>query len=117
MSRIRTDANCSLHRPPPMPRIRILKRKNNLRHCAFVPLCLCVVLAFLLTPGITFAQIQPPNDYSDGKSWLCRPDRHDACDVDLTTTIIAPDGKLTRESFFADPKSPIDCFYVYPTVS
>jgi hypothetical protein len=58
-----------------------------------------------------------PNDYSDGKSWLCRPDRHDACDVDLTTTIIAPDGKLTRETFSADPKAPIDCFYVYPTVS
>jgi hypothetical protein len=67
--------------------------------------------------GNAFGQSPPPNDYGDAKSWLCRPDRHDACDVDLTTTIVAADGKLTRENFSADPKSPIDCFYVYPTVS
>ena len=59
-----------------------------------------------------------PNDYNDEASWLCRPGRTgDACDVDLTTTIVAADGTLTRETFSADPKAPIDCFYVYPTVS
>lgn len=58
-----------------------------------------------------------PNDYSKAESWLCRPGQHDACDVDLTTTIIAPDGKLTRETWATDPNAPIDCFYVYPTVS
>jgi hypothetical protein len=59
-----------------------------------------------------------PNDYRDEKSWLCRPGRKgDACDVDLTTTVVAADGTLTRETFTADPKTPIDCFYVYPTVS
>jgi hypothetical protein len=77
---------------------------------------LCFI-ACVLAAGTVSAQAPQPNDYSDGKSWLCRPDRHDACDVDLTTTIIAPDGKLTREAFSADPKAPIDCFYVYPTVS
>lgn len=59
-----------------------------------------------------------PNDYKDDASWLCRPGRTgDACDVDLTTTIVAADGTLTRETFTPDPKAPIDCFYVYPTVS
>ena len=59
-----------------------------------------------------------PNDYADEQSWLCRPGRKgDACDVDLTTTVVAADGTLTRETFAADPKAPIDCFYVYPTVS
>jgi DUF3089 family protein len=58
-----------------------------------------------------------PNNYGDGKSWLCRPGRHDACAVDLTTTIVAADGRLTQEKWTADPKAPIDCFYVYPTVS
>ena len=59
-----------------------------------------------------------PNDYRDDKSWLCRPGRKgDACDVDLTTTVIAADGTMTREAWSADPKAPIDCFYVYPTVS
>jgi hypothetical protein len=63
-----------------------------------------------------FAQAPQPNDYSDGKSWLCKPGRHDACDVDLTTTVVAG-GKLSQENFAADPNAPIDCFYVYPTVS
>ena len=56
-------------------------------------------------------------DYSDGKTWLCRPGRQDACAIDLTTTVIAADGTFTRETFAPDPKAPIDCFYVYPTVS
>jgi hypothetical protein len=58
-----------------------------------------------------------PNDYADGKNWLCRPGREDACAVDLATTVVAADGKLTREAWKADPNAPIDCFYVYPTVS
>ncbi len=59
-----------------------------------------------------------PNDYSDDKTWLCRPGRKgDACDVDLTTTVVAADGSLTREAFTPNPKAPVDCFYVYPTVS
>jgi len=58
-----------------------------------------------------------PNDYSDAKYWLCRPGRHDACDTDLTTTVIAADGKMGRETWTADANAPIDCFYVYPTVS
>ena len=64
--------------------------------------------------------VQQPNDYGNRKSWLCRPGRpgsKDACDVDLTTTVVAADGTLTRETWTADPNAPIDCFYVYPTVS
>ncbi len=57
------------------------------------------------------------NDYSDGKTWLCRPRRQDACAVDLTTTVVAANGKMTRERWASNPKAPIDCFYVYPTVS
>jgi len=60
---------------------------------------------------------QARNDYSAPQTWLCRPGRQDACAVDLSTTIVAADGKLTRENFSANPEAPIDCFYVYPTVS
>ena len=60
--------------------------------------------------------VQP--DYKDDTAWLCRPGRQgDACDVDLTTTVVAADGALTRETFTPDPNAPVDCFYVYPTVS
>ncbi|HYM22972.1 MAG TPA: DUF3089 domain-containing protein [Vicinamibacterales bacterium] len=65
------------------------------------------------------AEAPKPNDYSDPKTWLCRPGRKDdACgSVDETTTIVAADGKLTRETWRANPNAPIDCFYVYPTIS
>jgi Protein of unknown function (DUF3089) len=57
------------------------------------------------------------NDYGNPDSWLCRPGRQDACAVDLTTTVIAANGKMKRETWTANPNAPIDCFYVYPTVS
>ena len=57
------------------------------------------------------------NDYALGANWLCRPGRSDSCTRDLTTTVIATDGALSRESWKSNPDAPIDCFYVYPTVS
>jgi hypothetical protein len=83
------------------------------------------IVAFCLTALVLTmvhgrAQDRPApakNDYSKAETWLCRPGRHDACDVDLTTTVISANGKLTRESWTANPKAPVDCFYVYPTVS
>ena len=51
------------------------------------------------------------------QAWLCRPDRPGACDVDLSTTVLGRDGRATVERAPLDPKAPVDCFYVYPTVS
>ena len=70
-------------------------------------------------PPAAAAEAPKPNDYADPKTWLCRPGRKDdACgSVDETATIVAADGKLTRETWTADPSAPIDCFYVYPTIS
>ena len=60
-----------------------------------------------------------PNDYSDPASWLCRPGRPaDACGrSDQDATVLRADGSTRIERFHADPDAPIDCFYVYPTVS
>jgi hypothetical protein len=58
-----------------------------------------------------------PNNYADPKSWLCRPGGQDACAIDNSTTVVTADGKLTKETWKADPNAPIDCFYAYPTVS
>ncbi|MDZ7677949.1 MAG: DUF3089 domain-containing protein [Acidimicrobiales bacterium] len=55
--------------------------------------------------------------YSRPQHWLCLPDRHDACDVDLDTTRIDRDGTRTVEHVEPAVDPPIDCFYVYPTVS
>lgn len=90
---------------------------------------LSALIAFgCVTSGSLRAQVPAPppaapaavtaNDYTDDKSWLCRPGRKgDACDIDLTTTVIAADGTMTRETWAADPKAPVDCFYAYPTIS
>ncbi|HJY37619.1 MAG TPA: DUF3089 domain-containing protein, partial [Steroidobacteraceae bacterium] len=63
------------------------------------------------------APAAPPNDYSKPETWLCRPNQRDSCAVDLSTTIVAANGKFKKESFKAARNPPIDCFYVYPTVS
>jgi hypothetical protein len=59
----------------------------------------------------------PPNDYADPANWLCWPGRADACAGDLTATVVHSDGATEIQKFEADPSAPIDCFYVYPTVS
>lgn len=63
------------------------------------------------------AAMPATNDYSDVRNWLCLPGRSDACAADESATVVAADGTLTREDFHADPNAPIDCFYVYPTIS
>jgi len=59
------------------------------------------------------------NDYADPASWLCRPGRPaDVCGrSNQDTTVLRADGSTRLERFHADPNAPIDCFYVYPTVS
>ncbi len=56
-------------------------------------------------------------DYSNDASWLCLPGRQDACGRPLPTAALNPNGygPAVRSAPAADP--PIDCFYVYPTVS
>ena len=58
--------------------------------------------------------------YSGQENWLCRPDIEDefnVCQMDLSTTLVFADGTTQLEASPASENSPIDCFYVYPTVS
>jgi hypothetical protein len=71
-------------------------------------------LAALATPA--FAQA-PAINIAPSANWLCRPDRADACAVDLSATSVSNRGSLRREEFRPAAKPKIDCFYVYPTVS
>jgi hypothetical protein len=78
------------------------------------------LLALSIAATDAFAQptaASPPTAYSNPRVWLCRPDRPSACDVDLSTTVLGRDGRTTVERARLDPKAPVDCFYVYPTVS
>lgn len=56
-------------------------------------------------------------NYDDADHWVCRPDKDDICDSDLDATVIEADGTLTTEPFERADDPPIDCFYVYPTIS
>lgn len=62
------------------------------------------------------APVEPLN-YADAANWLCRPETQDACEQVATVTSISEDGVLTKESFAPAIAPPVDCFYVYPTIS
>ncbi len=50
--------------------------------------------------------------------WLCKPGlENNPCESDLTTTVINVDGSQSVENASPAKDPPIDCFYVYPTVS
>ena len=55
--------------------------------------------------------------YADAPHWVCRPDTDDVCDDGLDSTDVAADGSVTVHRWQPATEAPIDCFYVYPTIS
>ncbi|CAB4917395.1 unannotated protein [freshwater metagenome] len=73
------------------------------------------LLLALLTVGPAF--LAPPASAAE-PSWVCRPGMPgDVCSESLDTTILGPGGASRVERVAPDPNAPVDCFYVYPTVS
>jgi hypothetical protein len=68
-------------------------------------------------PTAPFSLNAPPNDYAKAETWLCRPGRQDACSGDLTALFATLPQKAKRQTATRPAKPPVDCFYVYPTVS
>jgi len=58
-----------------------------------------------------------PLRYAEPASWLCRPGEEGPCQQVATATVISADGQQHRDGFHIAGDPPIDCFYVYPTVS
>jgi hypothetical protein len=80
------------------------------------------ILSLLAASGLAAATPLPAQtpaapDYAKDASWLCLPGRADVCSTPLPTTALNPKGygSVGKSSVAKDP--PIDCFYVYPTVS
>jgi len=62
--------------------------------------------------------VASPSAAPSNTVWLCRPGLADnPCEGDLTTTALSADGTSTTEPVVPAKDPPIDCFYVYPTVS
>lgn len=70
------------------------------------------------TPGLADTQGFALTDYTNLDHWLCHPDKTgDACDVDIDRTVVSPDGATQIARTERPETPPVDCFYVYPTVS
>ena len=72
----------------------------------------------LASPASAPAQTPSPvPDYAKDANWLCLPGRSDVCSTPIPTTALNPNGygSAGRSEVAKDP--PIDCFYVYPTIS
>ena len=53
-----------------------------------------------------------------GVVWLCRPGEPvDPCAADRDATVVSPSGATASQPAPPGTPSPVDCFYVYPTVS
>ncbi len=88
-----------------------------------------LILAGLTAPALAKAQsdVSPEAatvadkdkaaDYNDPDNWLCRPGKETLCTTNLDAMEVDADGKRTYQKFVPAAWSPIDCFYVYPTVS
>ena len=56
--------------------------------------------------------------YGSGANWLCHPlAEENICERPLHTTIVHTDGTAELEEHVAAVDPPVDCFYVYPTLS
>jgi hypothetical protein len=124
---------CAKRNPALQRKTSKLLRKKSMRHPS------CIHLLAILSPIIvlagcssapteagrsTAAATSPAitaakgNDYADGDNWLCLPGRKDACSIDLDASLFKPAGMPAgREHFRANADAPVDCFYVYPTIS
>ena len=56
-------------------------------------------------------------DYSVVAHWVCRPESNVPCTTGLDALVQNADGSTQAQPFTPAANPPIDCFYVYPTVS
>ena len=77
-----------------------------------------IVLLLVAAAAAPLAGASPTASVPSWKAWLCFPGApKDWCSVVLTTTVIGADGKKRVEHVAPASDPPVDCFYVYPTVS
>jgi hypothetical protein len=70
------------------------------------------------TAGATGSSGAPSNTASSNTVWLCKPGlASDPCERPLTATVVQANGQETVVKTTEAKHAPIDCFYVYPTVS
>lgn len=97
-------------------RLRCSAPPHSARRSAAVVAIGCAALLLVLAIGSVTA---PALASSAARTvWLCRPRlADDPCTSPLTATVVQTNGQTRIEAATVNPRAPIDCFYVYPTVS
>ena len=82
---------------------------------------LIIAAALAAAPNAAYAQSAPARpagiNYAADRNWLCLPERSDVCSTPLATTALSPNGYGSTGPSPVVSNAPVDCFYVYPTVS
>jgi hypothetical protein len=80
-------------------------------------LLLLAAAAFTFPAPLLAQSAAAAPDYAKDSNWLCLPGRADSCSAPLATTALNPNGYGSNGQSSVAKDSPLDCFYVYPTVS
>jgi hypothetical protein len=85
------------------------------------------VIRFAMLAAVTALSVSPAGaqpqtqsgavNYALDRNWLCLPGGKDACSTPLPTTALNPSGYGSTGLSAVAKDPPLDCFYVYPTVS
>ncbi len=87
---------------------------------AFLSVAIAVVmmLGFLGPTQMVGSEVAAASPLTSSTVWLCRPGLSDnPCTSNLTTTVVRANGTTHVQRTHPAENPPIDCFYVYPTVS
>lgn len=76
-----------------------------------------MILTLALLATVQAAAASPAPDYGKEANWLCLPGRADVCSTPLPTAALNPNGYGANGHSPVAKDPPLDCFYVYPTVS
>lgn len=82
-----------------------------------LPTLLTLFAAAAASAPVAAQTAKPSPDYASPQNWLCLPGRSDVCSTSLATTALNATGYGSTGRSTVAKAPPIDCFYVYPTVS
>jgi hypothetical protein len=75
-----------------------------------------LALTFVLVCAVSAAAATLP-DYALPENWVCRPGNEARCTSGLDAVAIAEDGTRVLQRFAPAADPPVDCFFIYPTIS
>jgi hypothetical protein len=93
-------------------------RISTERAFLFVGIATVMMLGLLGATQMVGNEAAAANPSTASTVWLCRPELSDnPCTSNLTTTVVRANGTTYVQRARPAKNPPIDCFYVYPTVS